>query len=85
MEDTEQPRQEQKGRSNWFETLMELTVSTAPLVLVVLGIGMMSFAPRRSSVPLFRSHTEAEQFYNQNGMTLSYNQPVILVASKCTK
>ncbi len=85
MEDLQKTPDVQEKQSHWFETLMEIAVSTAPLVLVVLGIGMMSFAPRRSSVPLFRSPADAEQFYQQNGMTLSYNQPLILVESKCSK
>lgn len=85
MEEAKQVQADQEKRSHWLETLMEVTVSAAPLVLVVLGIGMMSFAPRRSSVPLFPSSVEAAQFYQQNGMSLSYKQPIILVSSKCAK
>lgn len=66
-----------------FDTAMEIVVSTLPLVLVVLGIGMMSFSPRRSAVPLFRSNDEAQQFYVQNGLQFSYDTPIVLVASKC--
>lgn len=85
MDEAKQEHLNHERRPHWLETLMEVTVSAAPLVLVVLGIGMMSFAPRRSSVPLFRSTVEAEQFYQQNGMSLSYKQPLILVSSKCSK
>jgi glutaredoxin len=70
--------------SHLFDTVMEISVSTLPLVLVVLGIGMMSFSPRRSSVPLFRSSQEAQQFYAQNGMRFSYEKPIVLVASTCS-
>ncbi len=74
----------QRGRSSHiFETIMELSVSTLPLVLVVLGIGMMSFSPRKSAVPLFRSQEEAQQFYNHNGIRFSNEKPIVLVASKC--
>jgi glutaredoxin len=66
-----------------FDTIMEIAVSTLPLLLVVLGIGMMSFSPRRSAVPLFRSHDEAQQFYVQNGLQFSFDTPIVLVASKC--
>ena len=66
-----------------FDTVMEIAVSTLPLVLVVLGIGMMSFSPRRSATPLFTTPTEAQQFYSQNGIVFSYEKPIVLVASAC--
>ena len=66
-----------------FDTIMEIAVSTLPLILVVLGIGMMSFSPRRSATPLFRSSTEAQAFFAQNGMQLSFEKPIVLVASTC--
>jgi glutaredoxin len=66
-----------------FDTVMEIAVSTLPLILVVLGIGMMSFSPRRSAVPLFRSNDEAQQFFVQNGIQFSPDTPIVLVASKC--
>jgi glutaredoxin len=66
-----------------FDTMMEIVVSTLPLVLVVLGIGMMSFSPRRSAVPLFRSTAEAQQFFTENGLQFSSDTPIVLVASKC--
>lgn len=66
-----------------FDTMMEILVSTLPLVLVVLGIGMMSFSPRRSAVPLFRSSDEAQLFFTQNGMQFSPDTPIVLVASSC--
>jgi len=66
-----------------FDTVMEILVSTLPLVLVVLGIGMMSFSPRRSAVPLFQSTEEAQLFFTQNGMQFSPDTPIVLVASKC--
>jgi glutaredoxin len=44
----------------------------------------MSFSPRKSSVPLFRSTQEAQQFYTQNGVPFSYAKPIILVGSACT-
>lgn len=66
-----------------FDTIMEIVVSTLPLVLVVLGIGMMSFSPRRSAVPLFRSVDEAQVFFTQNGLQFSPDIPIVLIASKC--
>jgi glutaredoxin len=66
-----------------FDTIMEIAVSTLPLVLVVLGIGMMSFSPRRSAVPLFPSSSEAQQFFSQNGIQFSYERPIVLIASAC--
>ncbi|MEY4669889.1 MAG: Glutaredoxin [Pseudomonadota bacterium] len=79
----EEPKQPVRRFSHAFETLMEISVSTLPLVLVVLGIGMMSFSPRRSSVPLFRSSEEAQQFYAHNGIQFSYDKPIVLVSSSC--
>ena len=80
---TEETKPKKARFSHAFDTIMEISVSTLPLVLVVLGIGMMSFSPRKSSVPLFRSSQEAQQFYAQNGMRFSYDKPIILVASAC--
>ena len=80
---TEEPKAKRARLAHIFDTIMEISVSTLPLVLVVLGIGMMSFSPRKSSVPLFRSAQEAQQFYAQNGMQFSYAKPIILVASTC--
>jgi len=81
---TEETKQKKARFSHLFDTIMEISVSTLPLVLVVLGIGMMSFSPRKSSVPLFRSSQEAQQFYAQNGMRFSYEKPIILVAAACS-
>jgi glutaredoxin len=80
---TEETKPKRGRLSHLFDTVMEISVSTLPLVLVVLGIGMMSFSPRKSSVPLFRSSEEAHQFYNANGIQFSYQKPIILVASTC--
>ncbi len=80
---TEETKQAPRRFSHAFDTIMEIAVSTLPLVLVVLGIGMMSFSPRRSSVPLFRSTQEAQQFYAENGIDFSYQKPIVLVASSC--
>jgi glutaredoxin len=80
---TEETKPKRGHLSHLFDTIMEISVSTLPLVLVVLGIGMMSFAPRKSSVPIFRSTQEAQQFYTENGMQFSYSKPIVLVASTC--
>ena len=80
---TEETRPKKARFSHVFDTIMEISVSTLPLVLVVLGIGMMSFSPRKSSVPLFRSSHEAQQFYAQNGIRFSYQKPIVLVRSAC--
>lgn len=85
METSEHSKSQLEERRHWFETVMEVTVSTAPLILVVLGIGMMSFAPRRSAVPLFHSQQEAQEFYAHNGMNFSYEYPVLITASSCAK
>ncbi len=81
---TEENKPKRGRLTHLFDTMMEISVSTLPLVLVVMGIGMMSFSPRKSSVPLFRSAGEAQQFYTQNGIQFSYQKPIILVASTCT-
>ena len=69
--------------TNWFESFVEVAVSVLPLVLVVLGIGMMSFTPSKSTTPLFRSADEAQAFFSGNGMDMSFNQPIVLVNSSC--
>lgn len=79
----EEPQRAPQRFVNALDTLMGVTVSTLPLILVVLGIGMMSFAPRRSTVPLFRSPSEAQEFYQQHDLQLSYEQPIIIVESAC--
>jgi len=80
---TEEPKVATRKFIHIFDTVMEIAVSTLPLMLVVLGIGMMSFSPRRSAVPIFRSSDEAQQFYTQNGIQSSYGTPIVLVASAC--
>jgi glutaredoxin len=80
---TEETKESSRRFSHAFDTMMEISISTLPLVLVVLGIGMMSFAPRKSSTPLFRSSEEAQQFYSNNGMRFSYDKPIVLVTSTC--
>lgn len=80
---TEETKPRRGKISHLFDTVMEISVSTLPLVLVVLGIGMMSFSPRKSSVPLFSSSQEARQFYTQHGIQFSYQKPIVLVASTC--
>ena len=67
METSEHTQSQFEERRHWFETLMEITVSTAPLILVVLGIGMMSFAPRRSAVPLFTLNKRLKSFTLRTG------------------
>ena len=62
---------------------MEVAVSVLPLVLVVLGIGMMSFTPSKSTTPLFHSQEEAQAFFNGNGMNISFTQPIVLISSSC--
>jgi glutaredoxin len=69
--------------SQWFESFMEVAVSVLPLVLVVLGIGMMSFTPSKSTTPLFHSPDEAQAFFNGNGMAMSFTQPIVLISSSC--
>lgn len=71
------------SRTNWFESFVEVAVSVLPLVLVVLGIGMMSFTPGKSTTPLFRSTDEAQAFFSENGLNMSFNQPVVLIRSSC--
>ena len=83
MPNPEQSQIKQRSYVQWFESIMEITIGILPLMLVVLGIGMMSFTPRRSSIPLFRSQEEALVFYQENGLTLSYEQPIVLIASSC--
>lgn len=80
---TEEQQPTPRHIAHAFDTIMEIAISTLPLVLVVLGIGMMSFSPRRSAVPLFRSPTEAQEFFAHNGMSMSYDKPIVLVASAC--
>ena len=80
---TEETKPKRARFAHLFDTMMEISVSTLPLVLVVLGIGMMSFSPQKSSVPLFKTTQEAQQFYTQNGIQFSYAKPIILVASTC--
>lgn len=62
---------------------MEVAVSVLPLVLVVLGIGMMSFTPSKSTTPLFHSSEEAQAFFSGNGMSISFNQPIVLISGSC--
>lgn len=66
-------------------TVCQTVGGVVPLVLVVLSIGMMSFAPRGSSLSLFHSASEARLFYQSNHLTFSYNQPIVLVESECLK
>ena len=69
---------------DWLETTTELAVGILPLALVILGIGMMSFAPKQSSVPLFRSIFEAKEFYKRHELVFSYEQPMVIVSKSCS-
>ncbi len=55
-----------------------------PLMVVVMGIGTMSIAPRKSSLRLFPSAKEARSFYESNHLSFSFNQPLVLVESNCS-
>ena len=69
--------------SKWFESCVEVAVSVLPLMLVVLGIGMMRFTPSKSTTPLFHSPEEAQAFFNGNGIDVSNNKPIVLISSSC--
>lgn len=55
-----------------------------PLIVVVMGIGTMSIAPRKNSRRLFPSAKEARSFYQSNHLAFSYDQPLILVEPNCS-
>lgn len=59
---TDEPKPTSPRFVHIFDTVMEIAVSTLPLVLVVLGIGMMSFSPRRSTTPSFAPTTKHSNF-----------------------
>lgn len=85
MKDPQGLTRERPSESVAPRTISQVVGGVVPLVLVVLSIGMMSFAPRRSSLPLFLSSSEARLFYQSNHLAFSYDQPIVLVESACPK
>jgi glutaredoxin len=67
----------------WFDTIMEISIGVLPLVLVVLGIGMMSFSPRRGATPLFSTQNEAREYYKGIGIEYSSEVPIVLTSNSC--
>jgi glutaredoxin len=67
----------------WFDTVTEISIGVLPLVLVILGIGMMSFSPRRGSTPLFNSQIEARQYFKRIGIEYSAEVPIVLTSNSC--
>jgi hypothetical protein len=63
--------------------ILEVSSTIVPVVVLVLGIGMMRFMPSSPATPIFKSQDEAQAFFRDYNLAFKPEMPLLLSSNNC--
>lgn len=63
--------------------ILEVSSTVVPVLVLILGIGMMRFMPASPAMPVFNTDEEAQAFYDDYQLLVKPGVPLLLSTSTC--
>jgi hypothetical protein len=63
--------------------ILEVSSTIVPVLVLILGIGMMRFIPASAAVPVFNTDQEAQAFFNDYSLLVKPGVPLLLSTNTC--
>lgn len=63
--------------------ILEVSSTIVPVLVLVLGIGMMRFMPLSPTTPIFNSEEEAQAFFKDFNLLVKPDVPLLLSSNNC--
>jgi hypothetical protein len=71
--------------SQALASIGEAAATLVPLVAIIAGIGMMSTLPATNTTPIFKTPTEAREFFKNINIAWDPDRPIVLSGPDCAK
>jgi hypothetical protein len=63
--------------------ILEVSSTVVPVLVLILGIGMMRFMPASPAMPVFNTDEEAQAFFNDYNLIVKPGVPLLLSTNTC--